>query len=134
MYNIKTGYAGIRKRENEEIVILVSSIPRLIEKQVPFVFTDRHANLAAAQFHSDPARLDQIDWSILQNRDFKRDANDMGKVERYQAEALVYKHMPVDALLGIVCYSTDEEASLKRLISDRGLAVATAARSNWYFR
>ena len=43
MYNIKTGYGGIRKRSNEEIIILVSSLHRVHQMGVRFVFTDRHA-------------------------------------------------------------------------------------------
>jgi hypothetical protein len=41
LFNIKTGYNGIRKRSNDEIVILVSSLPTLAVKGVPFLFTDR---------------------------------------------------------------------------------------------
>jgi ssDNA thymidine ADP-ribosyltransferase, DarT len=57
LYNIKTGYGGIRKRSNEEIVILVSSLSVLKARDVSFVFTDRHAYLSAAQFFSDPSML-----------------------------------------------------------------------------
>jgi hypothetical protein len=59
-YNIKTGF-GVRQRSNAEIVIIVSSLPRLIEHQMPFVYADRHAYLNAACFSSDVARLDRID-------------------------------------------------------------------------
>jgi hypothetical protein len=41
--NIHSGYAGITKRANQDIVILVSSAHKLLEKDVPFVFTDAHA-------------------------------------------------------------------------------------------
>jgi hypothetical protein len=43
LYNIKTGYRGVQQRRNDEIVILVSSLPKLIEDQITFVFTDQHA-------------------------------------------------------------------------------------------
>src|SRR4051794_38888069 len=45
-YNIKTGYAGITKRDNHEIVILVSSLRKLIQREIPFVFTNYHAYTA----------------------------------------------------------------------------------------
>jgi ssDNA thymidine ADP-ribosyltransferase, DarT len=80
LYNIKTG-RGVPKQPNEKIVIAVSSLHRLRKQNIPFVFTDRHAYLTAAQFSSDLARLDWIDWTILQKRDFQRDASD--KFERY---------------------------------------------------
>jgi hypothetical protein len=91
LLNIKTGYNGIPKLPMSEIVILFTSLPRIAERKLPFVFTDRHAYVATAQFSSDLKDLDRIDWKILQARDFKRDANDIGKSERYQAEALIYE-------------------------------------------
>jgi hypothetical protein len=111
-YNINTGWNGIRQRRNEEIVILVSSLNNLCAQNVPFIFTDRHAYLAAALFSSDLAHLDRIDWRILQNRDFKTDPEDPRKRERYEAEALVHRHVPIDALLGIVCYNAIVAADL----------------------
>ena len=107
MYNIKTGFNGIEKRQNSELIIFVSSIHKLIELEIPFVFTDRHAYLATANFYSKSEHLNNIDWKILQERDFKRDNEDLEKMERYQAEALVYNILPVAALLGVVCYNDD---------------------------
>jgi hypothetical protein len=78
MYNIKTGWGGIRQRNNDEIVIMVSSLRTLQTRKIPFLFTDRHAYLVAAQFYSDLARLDQIDWDMLQRRDFRDDPDDQG--------------------------------------------------------
>src|SRR5712691_3014718 len=39
LYNIKTGYGGIRQRRNEEIAVLVSSLPALKSNHVSYVFT-----------------------------------------------------------------------------------------------
>ena len=76
LLNIKTGHGGIQKRPNGEIVIMVSSLRRLREQKIPYLFTDRHAYLQTAQFYSGIDRLDQIDWPMLQRRDFKRDPDD----------------------------------------------------------
>lgn len=133
MLNIKTGYGGITKRPNDEIVILVSSLPRLVRLNVPFVFSDRHAYLSAARFSSDLGDLGWIDWQILQNRDFKRDFNDLEKIERYQAEALIYKCVPMDALLGIGCYKDDVKRTLVTALDERGLKLDITVRPSWYF-
>ena len=50
MYNIKTGYGGVTRRENRHIAILVSSVRRLSELSLPFVFTNQHAYTADAEF------------------------------------------------------------------------------------
>ena len=133
MYNIYTGYGGITKRRNDEIVIFKTSLHKLQADGVKFLFSDRHAFLTTAQFSSDLNDLDRIDWAILQNRSFSRDPEDPGKVERYQVEALVHKHLPLDSLDGIVCNSELVEADLKTEIAKRGLTLTTAQRPSWYF-
>jgi len=133
LFNIKTGFGGIRKRRNSEIVILASSLPRLEKLQVPFVFTDRHAYLRAAQFYSDLADLDEIDWDSLQRRDFKKDEDDPEKFERYQAEALVHRRVPIGAITGVVCYNDAEASSLQAKVDKRRLAIEVAVRPKWYF-
>lgn len=132
--NIKTGWNGIRQRHNDEIVILVSSLPRLKDLGVPFVFTDRHAVLNTAQFFTDLSGLAQIDWEILQQRDFKRDPEDPGKVERYEAEALIKNHVPIDALLGMICHTDSVARALMTQVEQRRLNLQVIPRPQWYFR
>ena len=131
--NIKTGWNGIQQRENAEIVILVSTLHRLLELEQPFVFTDRHAYLETASFYTDLARLDQIDWKIPRNRDFKRTADDPGKVERYQAEALAYRHLPIGTIIGLACYNNEVADTLKARLADRKLDATVVVRPGWYF-
>lgn len=133
LLNIKTGYGGMTQVPNEEIVILVSSLRKLQELVHPFVFTDRHAYLVGANFYSDLTDLTHIDWVILQGRDFKRDPDDPGKIERYQAEALVYQQVPVEALLGIGCYTDAVKNALDQVVVDCGLNLQLVTRPGWYF-
>lgn len=133
MLNIKTGYNGIVRRSNTEIAILVSSLLFLQQKNVRFLFTHRHAYPIGARFFSSLADLSGIDWNILQHRDFSRDNDDIDKTTRYQAEALVYRSMPVDALLGIVCYNDVEAESVRGLTVQRGLRLRVIAKPGWYF-
>lgn len=93
MYNIKTGYGGITRRDNQDIVMLVSSIQRLRELELAFIYTDQHAYAVATEFYDRSDDLGQIDWPLLQRRDFKTDDTDPGKQLRYQAEALVYQFL-----------------------------------------
>jgi len=134
MYNIKTGYGGIPQIPNEEIVILVSSLRKVSELGIPFVFTDRHAYVVMASYFTDLDDLDQIDWALLNTRDFRNDPNDPGKKERYQAEALVWKCVPLDAIMGIGCSSSAVKDWVDRQIQQRGLNIKTTVQANWYFR
>lgn len=132
MLNIITG-RGVPKLPKEEIVIFVSSLRRVAELGVPFVFTDRHAYLLTAEYFSTLANLGNVDWALLQKRDFKRDEDDPEKVERYQAEALIHRHVPLEAFLGAVCYNDGVKTMLNQMVADRGLTFQVVKRPGWYF-
>lgn len=133
LFNIKTGYGGIRQVPNQEIAILVSSLHRVNELGIRFVFTDQHAYPAAAEYFRDLADLERIDWPLLQSRNFRHDPDDPGKKERYQAEALIWRYMPLDALLGICCYSEAVKAVIQSEIKRRELEIKTLVQPGWYF-
>lgn len=134
LYNIRTGHGEIERRSNDDIAILVSSLPTLEEHQTAYVFTDRHAYLLGAGFFADRAALEHVDFELLQRRDFRRDPEDPGKLERYQAEALVHRHLPVPALLGVCCYSLDAKREIEDACAAQGVTLEIAVRSGWYFR
>lgn len=133
MQNIHSGWS-VPQRSNDEIVILVSSLYRVEELGLPFVFTNAHAYPSWTNYYSDLANLDQIDWSILQRRDFKRDPDDPRKMERYQAEALIYDHLPITGLLGIMCHTDAMKVRIEADVAARGLTLPVHARPKWYFQ
>ena len=134
LLNIKTGYAGIRQRNNAEIVVLVSSLDALRANGVRYIYTDRHAYLRTARFFDDPAQLGTVvDFGPLQRRDFQRDPEQPDKVERYQAEALAHRFVPVGALLGIGCYTAAIRTELETTCRELGVKVKFVHRTEWYF-
>ncbi|ADE16436.1 conserved hypothetical protein [Nitrosococcus halophilus Nc 4] len=133
MYNIKTGYGGVKKRRNDEIVVLVSSLHQVAKEQRKFVFTDRHAYLRAANFYNNINDLNLVDFKLLRSRDFSRDVEDPEKIERYQAEALVHQSLPVQALLGIVCYTKAVADEVQSVLRVRKITMRTLVKPSWYF-
>jgi hypothetical protein len=101
---------------------------------IDFVFTDQHAYLATAQYFTTLDRLDRIDWPILQSRDFRRSDNqNLGKTDRYQAEALVWKHLPVEGILGVCCFNESVRDGLRLQASALGRTVRILKASDWFF-
>ncbi|WCJ58800.1 DUF4433 domain-containing protein [Fontisphaera persica] len=133
LYNIKTGHGGVPHVANEQIVFLVSSLRRVAEMGIAFVFTDRHAYVQTAAYYNSLEDLAQVDWKLLQSRDFSNDPNDPGKKERYQAEALVYRHLPMAGLMSLVCHNPEVEAYLCQEVARRNLSLKIAVRPRWYF-
>lgn len=133
LYNIKTGYSGIPRRPMNDIAILVTSLHTLTERGISYVFTDRHAYLTMAHFSSSLDDLPRIDWPILQRRDFARDPEDPAKMERYQAEALVHRQLPCDALQGIICASEARKEQVAAQVATAGHSIQVLARPNMFF-
>jgi hypothetical protein len=100
---------------------------------VEFLFTDRHAYLLPCVYFRDVKDLERVDWKILQARDFKRDAADPAKFERYQAEVLVHRHMPVSALHGIVCHSAAARLRIEKEASALSVDVEVNSRPDFFF-
>jgi len=133
MYNIKTGYGGITRRDNQDIVMLVSSVQRLHELGLPFIYTNQHAYPVDTEFYDGTDDLGQIDWALLQRRDFKTGDADPGKQQRYQAEALVHRHVPLEAVIGIGCYNETAKRGLESLLEERDARITVKATPSWYF-
>lgn len=134
LYNIKTGHNGITRRSNEEVAILVSSLNNVQQDGGVFVFSDRHAYMQTARFSDDLSQLDRIDWEILRRRDFARDPNDPGKMERYQAEALVRGSLPVASVLGVALCNDSSANAAQRIATAADVNVRIIARPGWYFQ
>lgn len=133
LYNIVTGREGVKKRERSEIVILVSSLHELERHGVEFLFTDRNAAIRLARYTSEIADLREwLPWKDLQRSDFKRDSERPDKLERYMAEALAHRHVPVEALRGLVCYDEGTESTLAAAAAARDLPLKIFVRRDWY--
>ena len=133
MYNIHTGYGGITKRENKDIVIFVSSIHRLQELELPFLFTNQHAYPIDTDYYTDVADLKQIDWALLRSRNFKTSDADPGRQARYQAEALVHRRVPLKALMGVGCYNDVVKAQVEAMVQAAGQKMSVKKTPTWYF-
>lgn len=133
-YKIHTGHSGIERIANADLVILFTSLHKLSERNVPFVFTDGNAYSATTQFFTDLADLSQIDWTLLQNRAFKHDPDDPRKFNNYLAEALARMYCPIEALLGIGAYGETVQQQIENELTGRGLKVKAYAKEGWYFR
>jgi hypothetical protein len=130
LYNIKTGFNGIPKKPMEDIIILISSLHKLKADGVKFIFSDRHAYLKTALFSGDLKDLDRIIWPTLQARDFRKD--DVDRFDKYQAEALVHKTVPLAALKGVVCRNDSIRGEMQNAADKAGADIKIVAQPSWY--
>ena len=128
MYNIHTGYGGLTKIANEDIVILVGCLHDFKSSGIDFVFTDAHAYMAYTNFYTNLKDLKHINWQILQQRDFQRRTKDS-----YQAEALIYRYVSLNSLTAVLCYNKSVKSEIENQFNRANIHVPVHARPNRYF-
>lgn len=133
MYNIKTGYGSVTRRKNSDIIIMVSSLHHLSGLGIPFIYTNQHAYPVTAEYYDSLTDLGNIDWELLQSKDFRHDPEDPGKKERYQAEALIHRHLPLSGLIGMVTYDEATSEEMRDLCAQTQVPLEVIARQGWYF-
>lgn len=133
MYNIYNGSSGVGHKPNNDLCIVVSSLHTCEREDVPFVFTDRHAYLALAKYFSDLEQLEILAWDDWKARHFVRDAENPLRFERYQAEALIHEHVPLNVLTGIVCYSGNVKQEIETEVAQLNLNLKIHAIPSWFF-
>ena len=76
---------------------------------------------------------DFIDWDILQRRDFRYDGEVPEKTERYQAEALVHRRLPMSALSGVVGATQGTVDEIAKLADKVGVELKILLKPGLYF-
>ena len=132
LYNIKTGFHGVRPRSMSEIAVLVTSLAKLEQDGIVYLITDRHAYLQTAEFWDRRDRCGELPWGLWQGRNFKRESSDPAQFERYQAEILVHEHLPARTLLGIVVYDQAAASLIAPVVTAAGIAIPVKRRPEWY--
>lgn len=134
LLNILIGRRGVARWKPKDLVFFVTSFAKLRSEGVPFIFTDRYAWSAQARFFPSGADLGVLPWDDLRSRDMSRNPKDPSKIDRYQAETLVHRALPIHALLGLACFDPATAADVERMAEGAGLNIKVEVRREWYFR
>jgi len=107
LLNITTGFSGVAKRPQSDIVYVCCTLESLESKGLSFVFTDGHAKDKMTCFFEDKSDLDKVDWNLVGERYWRNTKLDTDRQRRKQAEFLVFDHVPVECINAIVVYNQE---------------------------
>lgn len=65
LLNIKTGYRGIKKHPQQDIVFIRCIIEKIDQKCTEWCFTDGHAKNFITEFYNDLSYLSNLDWNTI---------------------------------------------------------------------
>lgn len=132
LYVVQNGFNLVAPTPPENIVYCVSSIQKIIDLNLDFVFTDGHAvDGFSTQYSSkDVKNIDAILDKGAINAKYWRDENDLDMKRRKEAEFLVLGDIALNAILGYLVYNENARNSLIKLGIDETII---HVKSNFYF-
>lgn len=124
LYLIMHGYKGVQKIPQEDLVYIGVYYSKIKEHELEFVFTDRNAKMAVANFYTDEADFDKINWDIVRSKHWGSDEINLERRDLKQAEFLVRSHVPVSCIQAIIVKTPERKVYFENIIANLGLKIA----------
>jgi hypothetical protein len=133
LYAIHRGYVSHYKDGQSEIVYIVSSIQKVVYLGLQFVFTDGHPISWITRFANDLKWLDEmVDWQVMKSAWWHNTPEDPDRKRRRQAEFLVHRFMPLEAVETIAVYNWDMRQHIQTCLRD-SYNIQVVVRRAWYY-
>lgn len=133
LLNIKTGYRGVTKIPQEEIVYICCNIQTIIDCCDLWCFTDGHAKNAITTFFNDITNLNYVDLAIAKGQRWNNIEQDMDRMRKKQAEFLVKFHVPPNCIGNIVAYDDDANEKISKLVNESGHTIKVHTLRKFYY-
>lgn len=132
LYVIQNGFNMVTPTPVENIVYCISSVQKIIEHKLDFVFTNGHAiDSFTTQYTSvDIVNIDNIIDKKAVMAKYWRDENDLDLKRRKEAEFLVLGDIPTEGVLGFLVYNQDAR---NRMIGFGADTAKVEIKSSFYF-
>lgn len=130
----KGSVAGYEQGE-EPVIYLVSTIAKVVEADLGFVFTDGHATRDFTDFYDDLGQLDEVDWEVLNAKYWFANDDDPDRSRRRQAEFLVHGMAPWEIMVGIAVKTEAIKEKVEEILAASGLAqgIKVKVLPHWYY-
>lgn len=132
LYVVQNGFNMVAPTPAENIVYCITSVQKIIDQQLEFVFTDGHAVDGFTTQYTVAAipNIDSIlDWKAIRAK-YWRDDNDLDLKRRKEAEFLVLGDIASEAILGYLTYN---ENAKNRLLAFGANATNVHIKNDFYF-
>ena len=131
LFTIHKGNVIGCESKQEDIIYLVTSWQKVLDDQLEYVYTDGHGIMTFTEFYKDPEDRDAINWNYVEGRYWADDEEHPDRKRKKQAEFLVHQKVPLESILGIVCYSEAIKTEIDETLSSTG--IETKVLKSWYY-
>jgi hypothetical protein len=135
MLNLKTGRVEGYSDGQDPLIYLVSSAQAIEAAGIMFVYSDGHGLATFTEWFDDLEELDGVDWTVVNQRYWTDNINDMDRQRKKQAEFLVHQCCPWSLIQEIVVIDSTMRQRVDTIQSafpEDQRRVVTVDR-NWYY-
>lgn len=115
------------------IIYLVLRAQDFEDPKFDFLFTDIQANKNYARYYDDLANLDKLDWITIYRKYWNDTIDDNGRKGRKQAEFLVYRQCPFEAVRAISVFDERHKELVMKDLARYGRSLPVAIKREWYY-
>lgn len=135
MFLISKGGVEGRSSDTTSLVYVVSSVQRVLRERLNFAFSDGHPIVHLSKFYAAPADLDKVDWEVMKLKYWNDTEEDLDRERRRQAEFLVQKTFPWEAVEYLAVKNPDMKRRLDRYLAREWphRIKPVKVESSWYF-
>ncbi len=133
LYAIHGGFVEGYQGGQAGVIHLVSSVERVRDAGLRFVFTDGHADMEISGFFENLGDLGKIDWSIMSETYWHDTDEDGDRKRRRQAEFLVHQFFPLTLMTEIGVINQAMGRRVEQALGSAGHLPAVTVRRDWYY-
>jgi hypothetical protein len=135
LYRLHTGWVADYHEGQEPLIYIVSTVQRIVESGVKFVFSDGHGIARITKFYDDVEKLIEVDWDIVYAKYWKDEIDHMDRERRKQAEFLVHLFCNWNLISEIGVFNTTMKEKVELIISrfDYIFQRNVFIRPEWYY-
>jgi hypothetical protein len=123
LYIIMHGFRGVKQLPQRDIVFIALSFETVKAKQLEFLFSDRNAKIAIANFYNHENDFDKINWEIVQSKDWANTENNFNKRDLKQAEFLIRNQVPIHCIKNLVVKTLERKKYFEKIIDNLALDI-----------
>lgn len=117
----------------KNIIHIVSSVEKIEEIGLRYVFTDGHAIMDLSEFYNTRDKLHEIDWEVVNSWSWKNTPQDPDRKRRKQAEFLVFDFLPISGIISIGVINDTIKQQTESIIVENGREISVRVKPEWYY-
>jgi ssDNA thymidine ADP-ribosyltransferase, DarT len=134
LYQIATGYEGVRQFPQEEIIYLIASLDKIKSHHLSYFFTDGHARSLTSAKYTNDNDFELLDWDTIYTTNWKSDDSDLRRKEKKQAEFMVKHSVPLSCIEYIAVFNNQAIQKVIDLlnIANKSIQVRVSSQKLYY--